>query len=229
MGKVHPILQAYIPLVQSLSQIIGDNCEVVLHDVSNLEKSIICIANNHITGRKEGGPLTDLGIRLLKEKVHEKQDSLLNYKTKTKDGRPMRSSTIFIKDEMGKLLGMLCINIDLTAPLTAKKFIDNYIGILPQGSPSMSSIYNNDEFENFAGNLEELIDNLINTILGKLQIPADLANKEDKLRLVRELEEKGIFKIKGSVAKVAKKLRVSVNTVYRYLNQIRVESEEEIF
>ena len=45
--------------------------------------------------------------------------------------------------------------------------------------------------------------------------------KEDKLRIVARLEEKGIFAIKNSVDYVAECLGVSNFTVYNYLKEVR--------
>ena len=58
------VLKTYIPLVDFIAGIVGPNCEVVLHDLSN-DESIVAIRNNHISGRK-GGPLTNLGLKLQK-------------------------------------------------------------------------------------------------------------------------------------------------------------------
>ncbi|MGM0602449.1 MAG: PAS domain-containing protein, partial [Bacillota bacterium] len=40
-------LNNYKPLVKFLAEVLGENCEVVLHDLNNLENSIIAIENGH--------------------------------------------------------------------------------------------------------------------------------------------------------------------------------------
>ena len=60
---MYAALQPYIPTVDFLADYFGDYAEVVLHDLTNLEQSIIKIRNGHISGRKEGDPCTDFVLR----------------------------------------------------------------------------------------------------------------------------------------------------------------------
>ncbi|GEB80630.1 hypothetical protein DDE01_20450 [Desulfovibrio desulfuricans] len=53
-------IERYVPLVDFLGAFLGEDCEVVLHDVRNPDNSVLAIANNHISGRRKGAPLTDL-------------------------------------------------------------------------------------------------------------------------------------------------------------------------
>jgi predicted transcriptional regulator YheO len=45
-------------MVDALAGTFGRNCEVVLHDFSKSDQSIVKIANGHVTGRDVGGPPT---------------------------------------------------------------------------------------------------------------------------------------------------------------------------
>jgi len=82
-------------LVDGLGQTFGSRCEVVLHDLRNLDRSIVKIANGHITGRSAGGPITDFGLRMLKS--GSKEDLLINYPSVGKDGRKLKSSTFLFR------------------------------------------------------------------------------------------------------------------------------------
>ena len=83
-------------LTDALGQTFGKYCEIVVHDFNSPESSIIAITNGSLTGRKVGDTLDALGFQLLKN--HPSSD-LLNYRTKTKDGKELRSSSIFLRDE----------------------------------------------------------------------------------------------------------------------------------
>jgi len=50
-------------------------------------------------------------------------------------------------------------------------------------------------------------------------------SKEDKIEIIRQLEEQGFFLIKGAIKLIAGKLRISKSTVYTYLEQIRFEQQ----
>jgi len=198
------------PLVDFIAGIVGPWCEVVLHDTGNVNESIIAIRNNHISGRKIGGPLTDLGLKLLKEAAYDKQDFLLNYPSETNDGKPLRSSTFFIKDSDGRLIGMLCINIDLAAPLAARKFIDSFImgcgfeAAEADCAKSMPDLQPAGECrsapESFSSTIEELICTTIKNVIENLNIPPERLSPEEKIHIVQQLNEKGVFLIKGSVS-----------------------------
>ena len=62
---LHPTLAAMIPVVDALAATFGRDCEVVLHDVSDLTSSVIAIANGHVTNRRIGSPATDLLVSIV--------------------------------------------------------------------------------------------------------------------------------------------------------------------
>ena len=62
---LHPTLAAMVPSVDALAATFGRDCEVVLHDVSDLTSSVIAIANGHVTNRRIGSPATDLLVSIV--------------------------------------------------------------------------------------------------------------------------------------------------------------------
>ena len=58
----NPLLQHYIKLTEFLGQALGPDYEVALHDMTDKNRSIVAIANNHISGREIGAPLTNIFI-----------------------------------------------------------------------------------------------------------------------------------------------------------------------
>ena len=99
----------------------GKFCEVAIHDFSDLKHSLVYISGD-VTRRKPGAPITDLVLREWRragEKVHD----LANYKTITRNGRILKSSTIFLRNKHGKIIGAFCINFDMTE-FKRCKFID---------------------------------------------------------------------------------------------------------
>ena len=106
----NPLLQHYIKLTEFLGQALGPDYEVALHDMTDKNRSIVAIANNHISGREIGAPLTNVALKILMDKSYETQDYRLHYCGLSAEGKTLRSSTMFIKHN-GKLVGMLCINL----------------------------------------------------------------------------------------------------------------------
>src|SRR4030067_1277625 len=105
-------VREYEILVDLLADLLGNSCEVVLHDISDPEHSIVKIRNGHVTGRDVRGPITDLGLKMIKENGPE----TVLYATKTKHGKLLRCAGLVIRDNQDKIVGFLCINMDITKP-----------------------------------------------------------------------------------------------------------------
>jgi predicted transcriptional regulator YheO len=210
-------LKPFMPLVDALAATFGQNCEVVLHDLSNPKKSVVKIANGQITGRKLGSPITDLGLRLLeKGRSRMNGDALIGYRTKTAKGVELKSTTVLIRDGIGKVVGCLCINLDVTPYLTAKGFLDE----MCRTSPIAEDGYENGYPEKFESNVDGLINDLISQALKKVGKPPAYMDKGDKLQVIRDLKEKGMFSIKGSAKRVSRELNVALPTIYKYFEEV---------
>ena len=72
--KYNPLLEPYKALVPFLAELLGESCEILLHDISQPKHSVIAIANGFHTGRKVGSPFTDLAIKIMEEKAYVKRD-----------------------------------------------------------------------------------------------------------------------------------------------------------
>ena len=119
--ELHPNLQAALQLVEGIFQMLGSRYEVILHDLSHVESSIVALAGD-VTHRKIGGPVTNYLLQLL-QKYGDSAPNSINYRNVTTDGRILRSSTIFIRDENGHIVGSLCINQDLTDYIVASRLL----------------------------------------------------------------------------------------------------------
>jgi len=210
------LLNLYIPLVDFIADIIGSHCEVLLHDIVDVENSVIAIRNGYISGRYLGCPLTDLGFKLLENKARLTENALVNYRSRNDNGDNLISSTYYIKDKKGELIGMLCVNI-LNSP-------DHQINKIPTNFP-LTALFNNvtrlddneEITESLSTSLDNVVDTAINNLIAKYKISAERMSIEEKITLVQELGENGIFKIKGAITKVAATLKTSESTIYRYL------------
>ena len=210
-------IKQFIPWVDALAGAFGKNCEVVLHDFSNLEKSIVKIANGYITGREVGAPITDMTLRLFEEiKGNKKDIAVIGYRTITKEGRELKSTSIFIRNEDGTAVGCLCINIDLAPYLSTKNLLDQICQTVSHDNVE----WENESPEKFVPDVDSLIGHLIKKALNKISKPAASLSKEDKLKVLRNLKKTGFFLIKGSVKRLSGELGVSLPTIYKYLEEI---------
>ena len=211
--NLHHNLQVALQMVDGLAQMLGCRYEVILHDLSHVESSIVAIRGN-ITNRKVGGPVTNYLLQLLKKYGDDAPNSI-NYRNVTPDGRVLRSSTMFIRDDAGHIIGSLCINQDLTDFIVASKLTQEMMAFhqLPSEEDETEEL--------FAHDISEVMESMVKTEMELLQKPVAYMQKEDKLAVVVRLEDKGIFDVKGAVEYVAERLGVTNFTVYNYLKEVR--------
>jgi len=220
--KINPILANFIPAVKAIAKTFGPDCEVLLHDASNLENSVIAIENGYVTGRKVGSPMTDLGLYFLKSDLFKNTDFIANYQTESKDGKKLKSSSIFIRDKQKKIIGFLCINYALNHLTEIRRKIDDFCAV---NKDIDKNIFNNEEKEEiFTDNLDDLLERVFIKAREKVGKPIEKMQKDDKLEIVRYLQKKGVFLVKGNIDKIANKLNVSRYTVYNYLSEIKPEN-----
>lgn len=214
-------LEPYAKLVYFLSAALGDNCEIALHDLTSKDQEIVAISNNPISGREVGAKLSNLSLHYLEEKQYLNHDYVMNYKTVGNDGKLMRAATYFIKEEGREMpVGMLCINVNISDLEYLTSTIKKILGIKEEKDIEFKM---DNPVEILSSPLDEMIDMYIKECLEKMGFPsyflAERLNVDEKIKVVKYLQEKGIFKVKGAIVLVAEKLAVSEPTVYRYLKK----------
>lgn len=209
--------KAFTKLVDFLGKCLGENYEVVLHDITDKGSCVAAITNNHISNRTANSPLTGFALDLLNKGEYKDKDYLVNYKAKTKGGKSIQGSTFFIKED-DKILGMLCINHDDSA---YKKLSNEILklGNIQNITQPNSEVLNDEKVE-VVEYLSESIEDIIASIIDTNLLNNIVSIKpEQKQKIINALFEKGIFNIKGAVLKVAKILNISEQSVYRYLKK----------
>ena len=217
MNKVK--LAQYTALVKFLGAALGPDYEIVLHDINGKDQSVAAIANGRISGRNVGAPLTDKALRFIADKTYQDQDFLCNYTGRSKDERTLRASTMFIKDDGGRLIGMLCINFDPSRYQKASQDILKLCGLDGEIFLEDNHLHPAGEVENFSDSISEVTDTVLKRYL-KDGIPPERLTQEEKMAIVKQLEERGIFLLKGAVNEVATRLHCSAASIYRYLGKL---------
>jgi predicted transcriptional regulator YheO len=214
------LLESYIPMVRFIAAICGPRCEVVLHDLKDIEHSIIAIENGHISGRKVGDGMMDFAY---KKFVEETNEFFVNHSGKTtNDNKTLRLSAFPIRRKSDReVIGLLCVTVDITDFIYMQRIINSELFI-------DGGYYT--ESENPAGAFAlPLSDTLEAMFLHAMQESGcesvDQMDKDDKMRIISILKDNNLFEIKGTVSFIAKKLKISEPSVYRYLKEVRNSSE----
>ncbi|WP_404317044.1 transcriptional regulator [Malaciobacter canalis] len=209
---MHLVLKAYIPIANMIVKTFGKNCEVVLHDLTQPKNSVVYAANGDVTGRKVGQSFDHL-IKMVLLNKDFKDDYVVNYFFETEDGRKIKSSSALIRDEKDEVIGMLCLNYDLTLSHLLQEELQDFLGT-PSGQETKES-----EKYVLDQDIVSILDNLIEKIFENTNI--EKLTRKDSLEIIKFMDEKGIFLVKGSIDKVAKYMGVSKVTIYSYLDSIR--------
>ncbi|PKM94887.1 MAG: hypothetical protein CVU84_08150 [Firmicutes bacterium HGW-Firmicutes-1] len=214
---------SYIQLVDFLGACFGDNTEVVLHSFDDLNHSVIAICNGHISGRIIGAPLTSFALSKLKDKGKEGPPYYLNYLGMSKNNTKLRSNSFFILDKQGNPRGMLCVNTDVSKYQQAADLLQK-LAFIPA---LISDEKDNNNIEAFQSSPKDMINGIINDVTHSVGIAAERLTVDEKIEIVRRLNEEKFFLIKGTVSQVAIMLGISEATVYRYLSNINKKMKME--
>ena len=204
-------------LAHGLAAQFGSSCEVVIHDLTkkDLDKSIVYIENGHVSNRHTGDGPSGIVLETLRSDPAKIKDKLA-YLTKTDDGRILKSSTLYIRDEKGKIVYIFSINYDITTLLAA----ENSIRCLIQTEPENGAETDRSSApQRITHNVTELLDLLIEQAIARVGKPVAMMNKDDKVAVVQYLNNAGAFLITKSGDKVSSLLGISKFTLYSYMDK----------
>lgn len=202
-------------LAHGLAIQFGSSCEIAIHDLKtkDLEKSIVYIENGHISNRQTGDGPSGIVLEALQSDpstIHDK----LSYLTKTEDGRILKSSTFYIRDDDGSISYIFSLNYDITAFTAASTAIQSLIATKDK-LPDLTG----DSPRQITHNVNELLDLLIEQAVAKVGKPVAMMNKDDKVAVVQYLDHAGAFLITKSGDKVSSYLGISKFTLYSYMGK----------
>ncbi|MFC7993947.1 transcriptional regulator [Streptomyces pilosus] len=208
------ILAATVPVVDGIAATFGPLCEVVLHDYRRPEESVVAVAGS-VTGRTVGGAMSEIGMRML-ARGDEAADEL-NYLTATGDGTLVKSSTMVLRDSTGAVFGALCVNVDVTAVGQAHALLGALAGpgAAPAGPPTTT----------FGNDLDSVVGAIVDDHLPRRHRGWAQLDREERLRLFRDLDARGVFAVRRAVEQVAARLGISRASAYSYLSQSRTTAD----
>ncbi|HGJ5869198.1 transcriptional regulator [Arsenophonus nasoniae] len=209
-GVDYAILKSYESMVDGLAMLIGGHCEIVLHSLEDLKCSAVRIANGEHTGRMIGSPITDLALRMLHDMTDIDSSVSKAYFTRAKSGALMKSVTIAIRNPRRRVIGLLCINMNLDVPFS--EIVKTFV---PEKKHEVASNVN------FASCVDDLVAQALEFTIEEVNVDRNVPNNMKNRQVVLNLYEKGIFDIKDAINQVADRLNISKHTVYLYIRQFK--------
>ena len=120
-----------------------------------------------------------------------------------KKGKLIRTSSVMIRDDEGKLIGALCINIDMIRMLQQAEYIQSFLPQVKE-KPTVKKDVSPDR-------VEDMVFSLIDNILADCETSA--LSREERIAKIRFMDTRGIFQLKGSIEQVEERLGVNKVTV----------------
>ena len=194
----------------------GSRCEVVIHDVSTMDHSIVYIVNGHVSGRKMGDGGSRVVIEQALQADAQPKDELC-YLTRTPDGKILKSSSLYIRNSRGTVSTIFSINYDVTNMMMLRREMDDVLAVETERQQEPEKIIN----------VNDVLDELIEQSVELVGRPVAMMTKEDKIRAIRFLYQSGAFLVTKSGDKVAKYFGISKYTLYAYIDANKRQEEKK--
>jgi D-arginine utilization repressor len=196
-------LEPHLPVCEAIVALFAPLAEVAVHDI---RRDRIVGIWNPISGRKVGGR------SLIAELPPYPEDARVigPYPKVLADGRAITSVSVVLHNAKGTPRGLLCINFD-RSPL------DGMIDLLVR----LAAPVEDRPPELFERDWREQILLVVDEECRSRSLRRDLLTREQRLGLVRVLDERGLFATRNAAVHAARALGVSRTTVYALLKEAR--------
>jgi len=198
----HLLLSQLDAIAEGLSATFAPFCEVVVHDLTNPEHAILSIHNN-LSGRECGEPATELGLARIASP--DFPDVIANYANHFADGRPVKSTSVGIRNAKGEFVAALCLNVDMTLFRGMQSAFDQF-----------TKISTDNILENLEPTGTESIRRHIDQFAAKLATTPRALKTAERKALINDLRDNGFLDIKRSMETIAQHIGVSRASVYLY-------------
>ena len=208
----------YIPIMKFLALYLGDGCELILCDT----QKVLHTENSFDNLTHIGEPVGEIQQAFINNPKCHSLPYSVNYRATSSSGEKRRSATLFIKEDE-TLTGLLTINMKISSLLSLRELLEKMInGNTSHHSSDMPNMSKKatEDYENLSSSTSALINSVIVEACIRFGVTPERFTTAEKKSIVREMDTRGIFLVKGAISEVAKELKSSDATIYRYLQQI---------
>lgn len=196
-------LSQYKPVAEAISLLLFPHAEVVLHD---LKTGCVGAIFNNLSKRSVG----DKSLLDEMDQLSDTQNLFPPYFKTNWDGRKMKSVTAVLRNQNGKPIGLLCINLDISKWEEMHHFI---LDLIKPTTAMPDFLFKND--------WREKINIYVSSYLKQHALRLESLDKAEKKNLLLALQQEGAFDTKNAASYVGEVLQISRATVYNYLKEIK--------
>ncbi len=129
------------------------------------------------------------------------------------DGARLKSITAALRDDKGKRIGLMCVNMDVSQFDQAIKLLSAFAA---PSEPRPEAMFRQD--------WREHINLVIRAFLEQKRKALKALDREERIALIAEIDAAGLFAARNAAPHVASAMNVSRATVYALLNAARNSS-----
>ncbi len=195
----------YEPLIQAIVELFHPFVEAAVHD---LEQGKVVAIYHNISQRQVGEPSP---LKELKVEVKDFPAYFTPYYKQNWDGRPLKCTSITMRNTKGDAIGLICLNVDTSFFQDGYRLLETFLKTRSEAE---------NPIEIFGSQCEEQAISVIQQYLEEKHLSLGHLNRDQKKELVQQLYRKGIFNFKNAAPFIAQKLNTSRASVYNYIKQI---------
>jgi D-arginine utilization repressor len=199
-----PRVQAWSPVCQAIALLLGPYAEVVLHDVAR--DRVLAVWNP--MSRRGPGDASLLGE--LDRVDSPARDVYGPYQKLLADGRRLSSVSAVLRDTRGEPSAVLCVNLDRTPLDQAAALLAGFAAPTETRPEAL-----------FEQDWTERVHQIIGSYVRTCGRPLERLGREDRLSILAELDQAGVFAVRRAVPFVAGALKVSRSSLYALLAELK--------
>jgi len=198
-------LDNYVSAARAIAMLLSPHAEVIIHDIAS---GTIAHIFNVFSKRRVG----DSSLTEINDGFSFEHDVSGPYRKVNFDRRQLKSVTAILRDPDGAEIGLLCINFDTTVMSGMADMAASFLGLETMVEKPHAL---------FASDFQETANAVMDKFLSARNVTLASLTSQEKVALIGEMDDAGVFAIRNSMNYVCELLSVSRATVYKYLRRTR--------
>ncbi len=198
-------MNEYCKLVSVLGESLGNSFRVFLYDTTQPNFPVVAAANRADSSERK---IRTFLAKAMKDQAIREEGFLTNCLLEVDRSALLKLSVSFVCEEAGNIVGALCIAMRCEPFFRLMSFAESFVRADSFGEDSHRKPH------------EATLDS-IEEVAGEYGIEPGRFTQYEREEIICDLYDMGVYQLKGAVAKTAEVLRISEQSVYRYLSKIK--------